>query len=107
MLDIEVSRSTPFDVLMAEAAAVCDQLATAPVAVPLMVGAPTVAGVVKITDDRLVCRVKVRTVPGGADKVKSVLRELVLRAFEAGRLTVPTPTGPVVQVHTSPLPTDD
>lgn len=107
MLDIEVSRSTPFDVLMAEAAAVCDQLATASVAVPLMVGAPTVAGVVKITDDRLVCRVKVRTVPGGADKVKSVLRELVLRAFEAGRLTVPTPTGPVVQVHTSPLPTDD
>ena len=106
-LDVEVARTMSYDAVMAEAQSLCDALAADPNVGGGLVGSPTVVGVVKISDDRLVCRVRARTLPGSADRVKGALRVLVLRAFEAGRLTVPTPSVPVVQVHTSMLAPGD
>lgn len=107
LLDIEVARTMAYDELMAEAGSLCQTLAAEPAVAAMLVAPPTVVGVVKITDDRLVCRVKMRTLPGGADTAKGALRVLVVRSFEAGRLLVPMPSGPVVQVHTSPVNTSD
>jgi len=107
LLDIEVARTMAYDELMAEAGALCAALAADPAVAALLVAPPTVVGVVKITDDRLVCRVKMRTLPTAVDAVKSAMRVRVVRSFEAGRLVVPTPSGPVVQVHTSAPPSGD
>jgi small conductance mechanosensitive channel len=107
LLDIEVARTMAYDELMAEAGALCAALAADPAVAALLVAPPAVVGVVKITDDRLACRVKMRTLPTAVDAVKSAMRVLVVRSFEAGRLLVPVPSGPVVQVHTSPVNTSD
>ena len=73
----------------------------------MLAGAPEVVGVVKVTDDRLVCRVSVATLPGKQDGVRRRWRLLALRSFEAGTLVAPSIAAPVVNLNTVVAPTDE
>jgi small-conductance mechanosensitive channel len=107
VLDLEVARSTTLDVLNTQAAALCEALAADAEASAMLAGPPEVVGVVKVTDDRLVCRMSVATLAGKQDGVRSRWRLLALRAFEAGTLTAPALAAPVVNLHTIAAPTEE
>jgi moderate conductance mechanosensitive channel len=107
VLEVEVARSTSLDALDAEAAALCATLAADADAGPMLAGTPEVVGVVKVTDDRLVCRISVATLPGQQDAVRRRWRLLALRAFEAGTLVAPSIAAPVVNLNTLVAPPDE
>jgi small-conductance mechanosensitive channel len=107
VLDLEVARTTTLDLLDAEAAALCEALAADHEASSMLAGAPEVVGVVKVTDDRLVCRVSVATLPGKQDGVRRRWRLLALRAFEAGNLMAPSLAAPVVNLHGVVAPSEE
>lgn len=97
-LDLHVERASDLEAVLAEGRQLCTALAEHPDSAGCLAGAPTVSGLNDITDDRLVVRLAVATLPGRADRVRQLWRTLSLQSFAGGTLTAPPAPSAVVRV---------
>jgi small conductance mechanosensitive channel len=88
-LDVEVSRRMPMATAEAAIEALCTALTELPEMGDLILGAPRLAGVASIGDERVVFHITVASRPGTQDQVTARWRRLTLDAFEAGSLQAP------------------
>ncbi len=90
LLDVEVARTSSLSDVTAATATMIEALQSDDAVRSLLTGEPSVVGIVDVSDDRLVYRVTVPTVPGRPDAVRRAWLGIVLGAFADGRLVAPT-----------------